>query len=457
MRELRSWWIHHVKKLLIVPAATHPGAGGARAHLGLWLVALAAAVVLVLGVTSTVDGPRDNRSVTGAQRQGRLISDCSGIITDWLMAVPAGHHSFFLPTQANIIAAADAEIRFRLVYRDENVRQRMGRLLVERGVRAADRVTWHRCRNEVGPWVRDLFLLARTEEGETLGLLHHADHYRFASKVGRVVDPVDTLKGLPVDGLLRTQVRTEGGEVVVDDERAFVSLSALRSTLRYGIASDEAGAQALLRATWNLPVTWVAHRDLSSSDHCDLYIMPAGKKRMVVGSPKMGAMLLSGMSESQRSRLGRSMRSIAREAGAPILPIMEDDARVIEALLVEARSPARLRAFKRLRASLTGLGYTWVEVPFLSLDPQQFGLRLALTYTNVVQDRRGGTHTIYLPQYGLPALDRAASAAWETLGCRVVGVDALGPAMHGGAIRCLSHVIKRRSKDGERPASGLGM
>jgi len=40
------------------------------------------------------------------------------------------------------------------------------------------------------------------------------------------------------------------------------------------------------------------------------------------------------------------------------------------------------------------------------------------------------------------SLHGAAAATWRALGFDVVPVDALGPAMNGGGIRCLSQVYR---------------
>ena len=58
------------------------------------------------------------------------------------------------------------------------------------------------------------------------------------------------------------------------------------------------------------------------------------------------------------------------------------------------------------------------------------------------QDERDGVRTVYLPTYRCRPLDDSAKRIWRRLGFRVVAVDALGPALHGGAIHCLSHVTR---------------
>ena len=68
-----------------------------------------------------------------------------------------------------------------------------------------------------------------------------------------------------------------------------------------------------------------------------------------------------------------------------------------------------------------------------------------LTYNNVLMETLPDRRVVYLPQYGWPAMDAAARAAWEKIGCEVVGVDGLATsAISGGSLRCCVKVLKRQ-------------
>ena len=67
-----------------------------------------------------------------------------------------------------------------------------------------------------------------------------------------------------------------------------------------------------------------------------------------------------------------------------------------------------------------------------------------LTYNNVLLEAFGGTQTVYLPRYGLQALDDAARSAWTDAGFTPVAIDGLATsAMYGGALRCSVKVLAR--------------
>jgi hypothetical protein len=376
----------------------------------------------------------------------RLSADCSGTITRWLFVLPRHHQAFFLPTLAELVAKADPAIQFRLVYSDENARSHMRRLLAARGTDVLRRVQWHHSQQTLCPWPRDFLLTGSDEEGENVALLHHPEHYQVARGIWESNDPMVLVRGLGPIRHVSTRLRVEGGEVVADEERAFVSTSALNSTVRHWEAPSEPAARELFQSTWGLPVSWIAHEDLDSSDHCDLYLMPVGRRRIVVGSPRLAARLLATAPVEDRERFVQGLRTLARRHATLFPRILDPGQDLLGEMVRQSTAPQRLRAFRRMRRELEAGRYTCVEVPFLALDPRFGDLRLVLTYTNVIQDERAGARTVYLPRYRLAALDQWATSAWKGLGYRVVPIHAVGPAMHGGSLRCASVVVKRPSK-----------
>ena len=71
-------------------------------------------------------------------------------------------------------------------------------------------------------------------------------------------------------------------------------------------------------------------------------------------------------------------------------------------------------------------------------------MKLILSWSNVVQEQRPEGDRVYLPVYGLPALDDAAAKAWGRGGATVIRIPALGPAMRGGGLRCLTQTVRAR-------------
>ncbi len=67
-----------------------------------------------------------------------------------------------------------------------------------------------------------------------------------------------------------------------------------------------------------------------------------------------------------------------------------------------------------------------------------------VTYTNARFDRRrDGQRIVYLPTYGLPALDADATRRWQGLGYEVRPVDVTTIYRMNGSLGCLVNVLAR--------------
>ncbi len=56
-----------------------------------------------------------------------------------------------------------------------------------------------------------------------------------------------------------------------------------------------------------------------------------------------------------------------------------------------------------------------------------------------------GRRVVYLPTYGLPALDRTAVAFYEGRGYRVHPIDVSTLYQHNGSLGCLVNIVARRA------------
>lgn len=406
---------------------------------------LAPVVVLVTALLATfLQRPAEPRAhppaVQSASAAARMDADCEGTIHSWLLAVPDRFADAFVDTQAALIAGADKDIRFHVVYSAE-----AGRLALTQRVRtlrpkAAERITFHHSQESVSPWVRDYYLPARLPDGSPLALLHHAEHYRGAYGPWESSDPSVFVHALPGLGTRETRNRLDGGAVVADGERIFAGDSALSMTLRRGETRDAHTFLQGLETDWGRPVTLLGAKEASASGHCDLFLMPAGERRLVLGSPYLGTTLLAKVPAAELATFVEKLREHTREQAPEVL--QSDPQKFAARLRAETNGGRRIAAIETIGTQLARLGYATTRVPFLALNPQTTGLYMAVTYTNVIMDVRAGKRTVYMPVYGLTPLDLAGRKAWESLGYRVVPIDVVGAAVNGGAIRCLSQVTR---------------
>ena len=89
--------------------------------------------------------------------------------------------------------------------------------------------------------------------------------------------------------------------------------------------------------------------------------------------------------------------------------------------------------------SIREQGYTVVPVPLVITRLQ----KVYVTYNNALVETRAGERRIYMPVYGVQALDNAAKAAYEAEGFEVLPVRVRNVYRHTGSLRCLVGVVSR--------------
>ena len=106
-------------------------------------------------------------------------------------------------------------------------------------------------------------------------------------------------------------------------------------------------------------------------------------------------------------------------------------------------SAGRAARFDQVAAQLAALGLAVTRVPYVDNRGGDF----AVSYNNVLQEKRDGQHVVYMPIYQIPALDAAAAEMFESLGMVVRPID-VSPVCHLlGATRCLANVVERTGGD----------
>jgi len=79
-----------------------------------------------------------------------------------------------------------------------------------------------------------------------------------------------------------------------------------------------------------------------------------------------------------------------------------------------------------------------VRTPLIPIGPKVY-----VTYTNGIFELRGGEMTAYMPSYGVPALDQAATEAYASAGVNVDPVPVRSVFRYCGTIGCLVNVLRR--------------
>jgi hypothetical protein len=90
-------------------------------------------------------------------------------------------------------------------------------------------------------------------------------------------------------------------------------------------------------------------------------------------------------------------------------------------------------------ARMQALGYQVKRVPLIGTTRT----RAWISYNNGVIETRGRETVFYMPTFGRPDLDAEARSVFESVGCRVIGIDCSGAWRLGGTLRCLVSVVGR--------------
>jgi hypothetical protein len=97
------------------------------------------------------------------------------------------------------------------------------------------------------------------------------------------------------------------------------------------------------------------------------------------------------------------------------------------------------RVYSEIAARLEASGFEVRRIPILHGDDGED----VITWNNAVVERRGDRLRAYVPNYGIPLLDRKANECWRRTGAEVFPVRANLVILEGGAVRCLSNVLRQ--------------
>jgi hypothetical protein len=217
-------------------------------------------------------------------------------------------------------------------------------------------------------------------------------------------------------GGLELPVRFDGGDFAAADDLVLAGPCLLRANRALGDSGRRASADLLEHIAGRRVLLLGGRKGLVPEHHVNMFALPLGRRRVLVGDARMAVDLLGG-EDSARRRL--------TELG------LEMD--------LSARSAARFdRAAELLRAE----GLEVSRVPVLAAAGP-LAYRPCITYTNAFIEELDGDRAVYLAQYGIPELDRAAVEAYRRMGLEPRPVPVGRIWLRGGSLDCLVGVLSR--------------
>jgi len=190
---------------------------------------------------------------------------------------------------------------------------------------------------------------------------------------------------------VRAPFQFDGGDFCATDGRVL-------ATSTWAARNPQFTTEQLVEAaehTFGQPVVYLGD---APDHHIGMVLAPIGSRRILVGDARWGARLAPRTLDADTSeRIASRFDAVAEKL---------------------ARSGFQV---DRIPVVSTMRDYVWVS------------------YTNAILEDR----TVYLPTYGMKTLDDAAAEVYRAHGFEVRTVDVCGTYEHGGALRCLVHVLAR--------------
>jgi hypothetical protein len=363
-----------------------------RVRLGIWLGLVAAAAFVA------VERPSPDPS------HGPVLSDCDGAMTELVIQYVSEAADVAAVPYRQFLGALPDDVTVHVVCPDGDAFDDLRRRVGSTDCRLDPVLTEHpqTC------WSRDRWLaFAPNDKGGPTVLLHPREEMAAAiwpQRRGDAQIAGDLAAALDGVASIESPLAFDGGDFVADSCTAFVTPAVAERNLG-GAARSLDDLRRHLAETLRRRVVLL---DEAPPHHAGMFMMLVGNGSALVGDPSLAWPLVDDM-----------------------CPLDDPDT-----------SDATQQRFDAVAARCAAEGYRVLRIPVV---PGCDG-RTYLSYVNVILDVRGGTRTVYMPVYrGADTLNRAAAAVWDTLGYSVRPVDCSSTFRHFGSLRCLVHVLRRRS------------
>lgn len=343
------------------------------------------------------------------------VSDDEGAVATWIWHFDGEMRVACLPTYRDLLRELPADARIVVGVRGaedaRDFREELGpdaRLLfVEAG-------EW------VSGWARDRYVLFGKAGKECLLLPRKSAVV--PTRLGDLKVAQELKRLAPELLVIESDLVLEGGDLLFTPEEVIAGPAAIAINVVPG-ERTEADVRARLEEVFGRRLVVAAERDSPlAREHVDMYLAVAGPRTLFLGDPRLG---LKALDE------GEDVRRFGRFPREKQLALAEEYDGIAERLKEE--------------------GFEVRRLPILHAADH-----VILTWTNAVVETRDGKRRVYLPDYGLKRLDRAAQEAWAAAGCEPVPISAEAVIVLGGAVRCVTNAVREtappaKADEGEAP------
>lgn len=357
---------------------------------------------LVLG--AGLPGVPISRPKAGA---AKLVSDAHGALEEICILYRPDFEPYGLDVYTDFFSALQPDVRIHVVVERQGDFAEFREALAARGVFGLHRLLPLVTGFPLSAWAKDRF-----------GTMHRGNRAIIAvpptrsnpegarGNDGRVPELLyERIPGLDRQVL---PFNFEGGDLLSDETHVYVAANFLARNPPLDANRRAALLTRIGRCFGKEAITIGTHAHEVPDHHIGMYLTPLGDNVIVAGDPDLG------------------LRILGEGEGAPGDMDVETD-------------PRRYIPFSNAIEYLQDRGFEVIRVPMvLTRTPRVF-----VTYNNAICERRDGAKRIYMPVYGIPALDAAATAVFETQGWEVFPVRVASVYRCTGSLRCLVGVLRR--------------
>ncbi len=337
----------------------------------------------------------------------RLISDAHGALAEICVQYRMDFNPAAIETLADLFGGLADDVGIRIIVEQRAEFEFLKQELARHGVTRLDRLSAVITGFSITPWARDRFG-ALTADGKPVIAVPPA-RSNMPGPRGHDEQIPEILAGSLIGATCRPlSFMFEGGDLLADEENAFIAANCLARNS----PQDVDDRQGLLRRIGNdlgkriVPIGETA--DAVPDHHICMFLTPLGDNRVAVADPWLG------------------LEAYRQDPAGETVEVEMDT--------------SRYEPFRNVILSLEQQGFQVVRVPFLlTRTPRVF-----VSYNNVILERRGVEKRVYMPVYGVPALDRAAGEVFSKEGWIVIPVRVAKLYRHTGSLRCQVGIIRRR-------------
>ncbi len=337
----------------------------------------------------------------------RLISDAHGALADICIQYRQDFNPSVIETISDLCGGLADDVCIRIIVEKRSEFEFLKDELVRRGVFRLGRLSVVVTGFPITPWARDRFGALKSGQKPVIAV-PPARSIMPGLRGNDERVPEILAASLPGAVCLPLPFMFEGGDLLADEENAFIAANCLARNSPENL-DNRPGLLRRMEGVLKKRLIVIGDTQEDVPDHhiC-MFLTPFGDKRVAIADPVLGLELY------RRNPAG-------------------------EAVDIETDT-AKFEPFLNVIRCMEQQGFKVVHVPFLLTRTP----RVYVSYNNVILERRGNRKILYMPVYGVPALDRAAGEVFEGEGWQVVPVRVSKLYRHTGSLRCQVGIISRR-------------